>query len=93
MTSSPQQQVHIHMNRSGSTGVGVDNFKGAERNVAVLKTLFMVSLMVTVCVCSLIVFWGNILALFTASSLMTLVSMGFCCLSIFNYANGDSSLD
>jgi len=93
MTNPTPQQVHIHMKNTGATGVGADNFKGPERNVTLLKTLFMVSLMITVCVCCMVVFWGNILALFSASTLMTLVSMGFCCLSIFNYANGDSSLD
>lgn len=93
MTGTAPQQVHIHMNHRGQIGEGADNFRGPERNVLVLKTLFMISLMVTLCVCALVVFWGNILALFTTSTLLTLVSMGMCTLSIFNYANGDSSLD
>lgn len=93
MTGTAPQQVHIHMKTSGATGVGADNFKGPDRNVVVLKTLFVISVMVTLCVCALVVFWGNILALFTTSTILTLVSMGMCTLSIFNYANGDSSLD
>jgi hypothetical protein len=93
MTNTAPQQVHVHMNHRGQIGVGADEFKGVDKNVAVLKILFVTSVMITLCVCALVVFWGNILALFTTSTLLTLASMGMCTLSIFNYANGDSSLD
>ena len=93
MSNTAPQQVHVHMSHRGKIGVGADEFRGIDKNVTVLKTLFIVSIMITLCVCSLVMFWGNILALFTTSTILTLVSMGFCALSIFNYANGDSSLD
>lgn len=93
MSNTAPQQVHVHMSHRGQIGVGADEFRGIDRNVTVLKTLFVVSILMTLCVCSLVVFWGNILALFTTSTLLTLGSLIMCTLSIYNYANGDSSLD
>ncbi len=94
MTQQVQQQVIIQQAPNpGQTGVDLDGFNGPDRQVFLLKMLFIFSLMITAGICTLIVFWGNILALFTASTIWTIVSMGFVVISIYNYANGDSSKD